>query len=51
VIGVSVLAHVAHWTSWIVYLGPILVVAAWLGLDKLRAGRRERLEPPPGTGR
>ncbi len=41
------LAHVGHWSSWVVYLGPILLVAAWLGLDRLRAGRRRE----DGTGR
>ena len=33
------LAHVGHWTAWIVYLGPIVAVAVWLGIDRLRGAR------------
>ena len=43
----TLLAHVGHWSSWVVYLGPILLVGAWLGLEKLREGRRRG----NGTGR
>jgi hypothetical protein len=37
---VTLLAHVGHWSAWIVYLGPIVAVAAWLGVDRLREARR-----------
>ena len=43
------LAHVGHWTAWIVYLGPIVAVAVWLGIDRLRGGPSDP-EDPRGTG-
>jgi hypothetical protein len=34
----ALLAHVGHWSAWVVYLGPVVVVAVWLGIDRLRGG-------------
>jgi hypothetical protein len=38
------LAHFGHWWTSILYLAPVVVVIAWLGLQSWRAKRRER--PP-----
>ena len=43
------LAHVGHWTAWIVYLGPIVAVGVWLGIDRLRGPREP--EDPQRTSR
>lgn len=36
----EILAHPAHWTSALVYLGPLLVVAVYQGVVAVRARRR-----------
>ena len=38
-------AHIGHWYAELLYLGPVLVVVAWLGVSNLREKRRDRREP------
>ena len=38
----ALLAHAGHWTTAVVYLAPMLIVAAYQGVAALRGRRRHR---------
>ena len=41
--GVVMLAHLGHWYVGLpVYLGPVVALAAWLGIGDWRERRRKR---------
>lgn len=37
-----VLAHIGHWYGELLYVAPVVLVVAWLGLGNLRERRRLR---------
>ena len=50
----TVIAHLSgHWSTWVVYLGPIVGVGGWLAVESLRERRRgdqqERPRAPEPT--
>lgn len=38
----TLLAHLGHWTTSLLYLAPVAVVVVWLWIQGLRQKRRDR---------
>ena len=36
------LAHSGHWLVNLIYVAPVLLVVAWIGINSIRDRRRER---------
>ena len=41
------LAHATHLLVDLIYIAPVLLVVAWIGLNSLKDRRRERAGGPP----
>lgn len=42
-----IIAHAGHWTTSLIYLAPVIILAAILGFQSFREGRRADADEPP----